>query len=56
MAIDSRGIEYNPFLPSVQTADGAVFQILTGEVSPETGVEIVDMQASVIEAAAYEAV
>lgn len=28
MATDSRGVEYNPFLPSVQTADGAVFQVI----------------------------
>ena len=42
MAIDSRGVEYDPFLPSVGCADGAVFQVIV-IVDGET---TVDMAAS----------
>ena len=28
MAIDSRGVEYDPFLPSVGCSDGSVFQVI----------------------------
>lgn len=48
MAIDSRGIEYDPFLPSVQTQDGAVFQVITDTIDTETGMYIVDMDKSVL--------
>lgn len=46
MTIDVRGIEYDPFLPSVEAKDGAVFQVVTGEISEETGLPIVDMVES----------
>lgn len=47
MAIDSRGVEYNPFLPSVGCADGAVFQVIVdGEA---------DMEASATFAAEHDA-
>lgn len=36
MTIDSRGIEYNPFFPSVETTDGAVFQVLVTNEDSET--------------------
>ena len=55
MAIDVRGIEYDPFLPSVSTADGAVFQVLTRETSEETGLPIVDMVESARRAAEHDA-
>lgn len=43
MVIDSRGIEYNPFFASVQTTDGAVFQVL---VTNEDGEIVCDMEQS----------
>ena len=56
MTIDVRGIEYDPFLPSVSTADGAVFHVLTGETSEETGLPIVDMVESARRAAEHDAI
>lgn len=49
-ATDSRGVTFNPLLQSVQTADGAVFQVIV--TSPD-GVESVDLEASSRDAAAY---
>lgn len=43
MTIDSRGIEYDPFFPSVETTDGAVFQVL---VTNEDGETVCDMEQS----------
>ena len=43
MVIDSRGIEYDPFFPSVSTQDGAVFQVL---ITNEDGETICDMEQS----------
>ena len=43
MTIDSRGIEYDPFFPSVSTQDGAVFQVL---VTNEDGDTICDTEQS----------
>ena len=43
MVIDSRGIEYDPFFPSVATQDGAVFQVL---VTNEDGEIVCDMEQS----------
>ena len=43
MAIDSRGIEYDPFFPSVSTQDGAVFQVL---ITNENGETVCDMEQS----------
>lgn len=43
MVIDSRGIEYDPFFPSVSTQDGAVFQVL---VTNEDGETVCDMEQS----------
>ena len=50
MAIDSRGIEYDPFFPSVSTQDGAVFQVLA---TNEDGDTICDMEQSVLLANEY---
>lgn len=54
MPKDIRGIEYNPFLPSVECPDGAVFQIVV-VVKNDDGedVESCDMQASATTAAEY---
>jgi len=41
MLIDSRGIEYDSFFPSVETTDGAVFQVL---VTNEDGEIVCDME------------
>jgi len=43
MTIDSRGIEYDSFFASVQTTDGAVFQVL---VTNEDGETVCDMEQS----------
>ena len=43
MTIDPRGIEYDPFFPSVATQDGAVFQVL---VTDEDGETVCDMEQS----------
>lgn len=53
MVIDSRGIEYDPFFPSVATQDGAVFQVL---VTNEDGETICDMEQSSLLASQYEQV
>lgn len=50
MTIDSRGIEYNPFFPSVETQDGAVFQVL---VTNEDGETVCDMEQSTASANEY---
>ena len=50
MAIDSRGIEYDPFFPSVATQDGAVFQVL---VTNEDGETVCDMEQSAVLATEY---
>lgn len=50
MIIDSRGIEYDPFFPSVATQDGAVFQVL---VTNEDGEIVCDMEQSVTLANEY---
>lgn len=50
MAIDSRGIEYDPFFPSVSTQDGAVFQVL---VTNEDGETVCDMEQSALLANKY---
>ena len=41
MTIDSRGIEYDPFFPSVSTQDGVVYQVL---VTNEDGEVVCDME------------
>ena len=41
MVTDSRGIEYDPFFPSVATQNGAVFQVL---VTNEDGEIVCDME------------
>ena len=51
MVIDSRGIEYDPFFPSVSTQDGAVFQVL---VTNENGETVCDMEQSALLASQYE--
>ena len=43
MTIDSRGIEYDSFFASVQTTDGAVYQVL---VTNEDGEIVCDMEQS----------
>lgn len=53
MSQDIRNIEYNPFLPSVESADGAIFQVLITD--PETGEQVTDMPASVSAMKEYEA-
>lgn len=50
MVIDSRGIEYDPFFPSVSTQDGAVFQVL---ITNEDGETVCDMEQSVTLADEY---
>ena len=50
MAIDSRGIEYDSFFPSVETTDGAVFQVL---VTNEDGETVCDMEQSAVLANEY---
>lgn len=50
MVIDSRGIEYDPFFPSVSTQDGAVFQVL---VTNDNGDTICDMEQSAVLANEY---
>lgn len=50
MVTDSRGIEYDPFFPSVSTQDGAVFQVL---VTNEDGEIVCDMQQSAVLANEY---
>ena len=50
MTIDSRGIEYDPFFPSVSTQDGAVFQVL---VTNEDGDIVCDMEQSAALANGY---
>lgn len=50
MATDSRGIEYNPFFPSVATQDGAVFQVL---VANEDGDIVCDMEQAAALAKGY---
>ena len=50
MAIDSRGIEYDPFFPSVSTQDGAVFQVL---VTNEDDEIVCDMEQSAASANEY---
>ena len=50
MAIDSRGIEYDPFFSSVSTQDGAVFQVL---VTNEDGETVCDMEQSAALATEY---
>lgn len=55
MIKDSRGIEYDPFLPSVMSADQkAFFQVITDEIDPDTGLHIVDMAESVRLATEYD--
>ena len=55
MVKDSRGIEYDPFLPSVMSADHcAVFQVVTDEIDPDTGLRVVDMSESVRLATEYD--
>ena len=51
MTIDSRGIEYDPFFPSVATQDGAVFQVL---VTNDDGETVCDMEQSAVLASQYE--
>ena len=50
MAIDSRGIEYDPFFSSVSTQDGAVFQVL---VTNEDDEIVCDMEQSAVLANEY---
>ena len=50
MVTDSRGIEYDPFFPSVSTQDGAVFQVL---VTNEDGETVCDMEQSAALATEY---
>ena len=50
MTIDSRGIEYDPFFPSVATQDGAVFQVL---VTNDDGETVCDMEQSAVLATEY---
>lgn len=50
MAIDSRGVEYDPFLPSVGCSDGSVFQVLV----VVDGEQTVDMAASAALADEYD--
>ena len=50
MTIDSRGIEYDSFFASVQTTDGAVFQVL---ITNEDGETICDMEQSAVLANEY---
>ena len=50
MVTDSRGIEYDPFFPSVSTQDGAVFQVL---VTNEDGETVCDMEQSALLANKY---
>jgi len=50
MAIDSRGVEYDPFLPSVMCADGAVFQVIV----VVDGERSTDMAASAVLADEYD--
>ena len=50
MTIDSRGIEYDPFFPSVATQDGAVFQVLVTNEDDET---VCDMEQSAVLANEY---
>ncbi len=50
MTIDSRGIEYDPFFVSVQTTDGAVFQVL---VTNEDGDIVCDIEQSAVLANEY---
>ena len=55
MVKDSRGIDYDPFLPSVMSADQqAVFQVITDDIDPDTGLHIVDMVESVRLATEYD--
>lgn len=50
MPKDIRGIEYNPFLPSVECPDGAVFQVL---ITNEDGETVCDMEQSAVLANKY---
>lgn len=50
MVTDSRGIEYDPFFPSVATQDGAVFQVL---VTNEDGEIVCDIEQSALLANEY---
>ena len=50
MVTDSRGIEYDPFFPSVATQDGAVFQVL---VTNDDGETVCDMEQSAALATEY---
>ena len=43
IVIDSCGIEYDPFFPSVATQNGAVFQVL---ITNEDGEIVCDMEQS----------
>ena len=55
MVKDPRGIDYDPFLPSVMSADQqAVFQVVTAEIDPDNGLPVVDMAESVRLATEYD--